>query len=241
VVAFLRASFPIASSESLFSGDRIATVNGCPVNSGPEAAKLIKSSASNQILLGIDTRQTETETRIIDKGSHSRYGLTMCHADPNHPLNSVKPGQVAIATVEGDSPADHAGLKAGDVVLSVEGVPATNVLFTREMLNQTGRRIALTIRPPSGVELLWMQKMRKGKDMLGFTLKIAQHMCVVHKVSSAHAALFCAEQGLRVNDVLIAINNSLVRRKDQAIDILCTLEGIVELRVMRAFLVVPMA
>jgi hypothetical protein len=46
---------------------------------------------------------------------------------------------------------------------------------------------------------------------------------------------------LRVNDTLIAINNVLVRSKDSAIEILRDSQGIVELRVMRAFPVMPAA
>lgn len=237
VVAFLRASYPIASSEILFPGDRVASVNGCLVDSGRKAVKLIQSSTSSQIFLGIDTRETDTQTRVVDRGSRSSIGLAVCNADPLHALESTGSGQVVIYSVDVDSPADLAGLKAGDIVLSVEGVAATSALFTKEMINQTGRHVALTIRPPSSTELLWVHK-KRGVP-LGFALKDDQHTCVVHEVSRAHAALFHDERGLRINDVLLAINNTMVRSKDTAVELLRDLQGVVELRVMRAFPVVP--
>jgi C-terminal processing protease CtpA/Prc len=195
--------------------------------------RLIKFSASKLIFLGVDTRQAQMETRIIDRDGRSRIGLVVRNADPLHPLESAASGQVVIFSVESDSPADLAGLKAGDTLVSVEGVAATNALFTKEMINQTGRHIALTVRPPSGTELLWVQK-KRGVP-LGFALRDDEHTCVVHEVSRTHAALFLDGQGLRVDDVLVAINNTLVRSKEQAVQLLRELHGLVELRVMRAF------
>jgi S1-C subfamily serine protease len=94
VVAFLRAALPVASSESLFCGDRVISVNGRPVHSGREAVKAIKSAPGNRVSLSVDARGAETETRVVDRGGHSSIGLAVCNADPLHTLQSDEAGQV---------------------------------------------------------------------------------------------------------------------------------------------------
>jgi len=137
-VAYLTAGLPISTSATLFFGDRVISVDGRECTSS-EACRLIHDSNKASIVLGVDTRGATTETRIVDRqGKSLKIGLAACNGDPSHTLESSAAGQVLVRDVVAGSPAHLANLQPGDTILSVEGVPATNAAFTRELIMQVG-------------------------------------------------------------------------------------------------------
>ena len=60
-------------------------------------------------------------------------------------LENVEPGQVRITGVAKDLPGDMAGLRAGDVVVQMNGAPVSRSLMTRQIARQTGEPLRLLV------------------------------------------------------------------------------------------------
>jgi len=98
---------------------------------------------------------------------------------------------------------------------------------------QTGNRFSIEIRPPAGAALVRVAK--HASQPLGITLKQnpGSMMVVVCELKPERAAEY-HRAGLRVGDVLIAVNSVLCCSFAKAIKMLSAAQGTIELRVLHA-------
>ena len=130
----------------------------------------------------------------------------------------AKPRGFRVRAIAPDSPADRAGVKPGDIVVSVDGAPIDSkeawdtALSTRgpgKVMNVVMRDSAgdkeITLigqAPPAGVG------MRILREQLGMTVRQGQNALVITVTERGGAA---ANAGLETGDSLLALNNTAVK------------------------------
>ena len=141
VVGVVAADSPAARAD-IRPGDRITAVAGHAVDSWEQLYIAIGSRPNQEVpvtLLRSGLEVTRTLTPVPLGGDRSRFEIGDIGVLPNvHPhIDSVNPGQAA----------DRAGLKAGDIVLAIDGKPITFSYQLREAIStHPGQAIAMTIR-----------------------------------------------------------------------------------------------
>lgn len=134
----------LAEQAGLQEEDRIAAVDGTPVHSWQQVEEFAKSNVGNRLSLqvyrGNDRKRVEINIPVPNRDPL----LINVSSD----VIGMGPGtQVAVAEVEKDSPADIAGLKAGDVILDIAGKPVAGIAdFINEVRKHAGSTIALSVR-----------------------------------------------------------------------------------------------
>jgi serine protease Do len=132
--------------------------------------------------------------------------------------DEAKPRGFRVRAIAPDSPADRAGVKPGDIVVSVDGMPIDSkeawdtALSTRgpgKVMNVVMRDSAgdkeITLigqAPPAGVG------MRILREQLGMTVRQGQNALVITVTERGGAA---ANAGLETGDSLLALNNTAVK------------------------------
>ena len=128
---------------NLVAGDSITAIGDTPVDSWGEITQLIQS--------------TSNETIVIHRAGKAPVELTI------HPDALVERIQAAVAIspylpavvggVLADTPADSAGMVAGDVILSIDGYPTPQWDDLREFVSRNpGRELAFVLRRGQGVD-----------------------------------------------------------------------------------------
>jgi len=86
--------------------------------------------------------------QLIEKGSYRRGYLGVTLSDiPNDMKDELKATQgILIRSVEQGSPAERAGLEAGDIVTEVDGVQVRNESHFREMIADKGPEATVTLK-----------------------------------------------------------------------------------------------
>jgi regulator of sigma E protease len=123
-----------ASQVDVKPGDRILSVANRPVDTWEQFAIAIATRPERDVRLGILRDGKEISTSVVP-AADKRYGIGDIGVLPNvHPhIGAVNPGE----------PAEKAGLKSGDVVLSVEGKP---IIFSFQLREAISTRPEQTMR-----------------------------------------------------------------------------------------------
>jgi regulator of sigma E protease len=128
---------------NLVPGDSITAIGDTPVDSWGEITQLIQS--------------TSNETIVIHLAGKAPVELTI-HPDAlverMQAAVAIRPYQpAAVGGVLPDTPADSAGMLAGDIILSVDGVPTPQWDDLVEFVSQNpGRELAFVIGRAQGVD-----------------------------------------------------------------------------------------
>jgi S1-C subfamily serine protease len=144
-----------AAKAGLRRGDILISLDGKAVNTVEElmtAASALKPNASAKlVVMRGDAEQTLTAT-VGDRSGAGFLGLTPAGDDafPRMPMPrlEMKLGQTVIEDVVKDSPADKAGLKKGDVILSVDGAVLSPTVTLADVIGKKkpGDSVTMTVQ-----------------------------------------------------------------------------------------------
>ncbi len=132
-----------AALAGLQEGDRIQTVDGRHVHSWSEVEELLKSRAGREVRLAVDrdglVRQVSLEV--------PRPEIDPLLTDMAGRVLGMGPGvQVVVESVRPGSPAERAGLKAGDIILQAGGEPVRRLDdLIRVIRDHPDRPVALAV------------------------------------------------------------------------------------------------
>ena len=136
--------------------------------------------------------------------------------DPDGPAHGYR-----VRTVEPGSPAERAGLKPGDQIVSVDGAPidSRDSFETALSTRGPGRAMKLLVRGSSGERTLTISGqapppdygVRVLREQLGITVRPVRGGLRISIVDARGAA---AQAGLENGDVLLALNGTQVRDAD---------------------------
>lgn len=138
-IAFVEDGSP-AQLSGFVAGDKILSINGKQVNNWEELrAQIFINTLGENLNVTLERngaiKNLSIERKLIpDDESKSRYLLPQ----------GIKPG---IGDVLKDSPAEKSGLKPGDIMLSLNGIPLYSPKQTTELISaNTGREIQLVVK-----------------------------------------------------------------------------------------------
>ncbi len=170
---FTRATNTIQTDAAINSGNS----GGALLNSKGELVGIptLKMSGSASVYsatyegLGfcvpINTAKPIIEELIANgKVTRPRIGVSVSDFDgPDEAIDSYPPMGVQIMKIEEDSPAEEAGLQAGDVIYAVDGVRTTNFnAMTAELdKHEAGDKVTLTVYRYYDEDGMWLGKYEK--------------------------------------------------------------------------------
>ena len=147
-----------AATAGLEVGDVILKFNGQPVSASAELpAKVAAIAPGTKAKLEVwhkgevrtldvtvgelpQAQQTADNKLAVDKG---RLGVAVRALDPREEQEAETKG---LLVLEASGPAAHAGIRAGDVILSVNGKPVQSVDALHKLINAAGKQVALLIQ-----------------------------------------------------------------------------------------------
>ena len=147
-----------AATAGLEVGDVILKFNGQPVSASAELpAKVAAIAPGTKAKLEVwhkgevrtldvtvgelpQAQQAADEKLAADKG---RLGVAVRALDPREEQEAETKG---LLVLEASGPAAHAGIRAGDVILSVNGKPVQSVDALYKLINAAGKQVALLIQ-----------------------------------------------------------------------------------------------
>ena len=147
-----------AAAAGLEVGDVILKFNGQPVSASAELpAKVAAIAPGTKAKLEVwhkgevrtldvtvgelpQAQQTADNKLAADKG---RLGVAVRALDPREEQEADTKG---LLVLEASGPAAHAGIRAGDVILSVNGKPVQSVDALHKLIDAAGKRVALLIQ-----------------------------------------------------------------------------------------------
>jgi len=147
-----------AAAAGLEVGDVILKFNGQPVSASAELpAKVAAIAPGTKARLEVwhkgevrtldvtvgelpQAQQTADNKLAADKG---RLGVAVRALDPREEQEAETKG---LLVLESSGPAAHAGIRAGDVILSVNGKPVQSVDALHKLIDAAGKRVALLIQ-----------------------------------------------------------------------------------------------
>ena len=135
-----------------------------------------------------------------------------------------RPRELRIRSVFPDSPAARAGIRAGDIVVSLDGAPidSQDAFETALSTRGPGRPMRIVLRAPNGDERTVTLRgqtpppglgVRILREDVGISLRPASGGLLISVVDRDSPA---ARQGLEAGDFLLALNGSRVRDLDDA-------------------------
>ena len=130
------APYPAAAA-GLMAGDKILSINGAAMSNFYDIQQYVGTRAGEALLVEFerDGRTLTTEmTAALDK----KTGLGKIGAYPFIPLK--------VGNVKEGSSAETAGIRAGDEIIAVNGVPVANQLEFAAALAQKPAQVALTVK-----------------------------------------------------------------------------------------------
>jgi regulator of sigma E protease len=161
VVGAVAADSPAARAD-IVKGDRILSVNGRGVDTWRDLYVAIGIKPNREVVVRVNRNGEESERRLtpVQAPGETRFEVGDIGVMPDtHPhLVSVNPGE----------PGDKGGLKAGDVILAIEGQPITFQAQIREAiaahpekpmavtLRRNGAEQTLTVTPKRNGDIGWL-------------------------------------------------------------------------------------
>ncbi len=133
----------IAEQAGLRAGDRVLAVNGREVHAWQQMEEMLKSAVGRQAELRLQRDRRELQLRV-PVPQPDRDALLVNVADE---LLGFDPGlSLIIDQVMPDSPAEHAGIRAGDVVVKVDGRDVVDIkAFIERIKSHSGRPVDLLV------------------------------------------------------------------------------------------------
>ena len=147
-----------AAAAGLEVGDVILKFNGQPVSASAELPAKVAAIAPGtkarlevwhkgevrtlDVIVGeLPQAQPAGDNKLAaDKG---RLGVAVRALDPREEQEAETKG---LLVLEASGPAAHAGIRAGDVILSVNGKPVQSVVALHKLIDAAGKRVALLIQ-----------------------------------------------------------------------------------------------
>lgn len=112
-------------------GDFIKTIDGSDVENWEEALTIITSNPDRRLTLGILRGSSYLNIDLVPKSSDGNGGGY---------TGIVHPMQAKIGDVRAGLPAAKAGLKKGDVVTSINGVPVSHWIEMSNLIQESGKK-----------------------------------------------------------------------------------------------------
>jgi len=142
VIAWVDKDSPAAAA-GLSAGDEVLAVDGHAITTWRQLHQTILSAANRTLTLTVQ-RHGVTREVVLTPRSQSRYEIGYAGLAP--PL----PAQVS--GVLSNSPAEKAGLAAGDTILAVDGQPVTSFFDLVKLISERpGREVIITVARGSQV------------------------------------------------------------------------------------------
>ncbi|NOY61556.1 MAG: DegQ family serine endoprotease [Gammaproteobacteria bacterium] len=150
-----------ADKAGLKTGDVVTAINGRAVHSSAQlrnAVGMLRIGEKAELEIIRDGRSRTIEARIAEPRrvtaeaaglSERLSGAVLGTIEENHPLAGQVEG-VEVVSVERGSPAAQAGLRKGDIIISVNREPVKNVEDVRRAADKSQRGILLNIRRGNG-------------------------------------------------------------------------------------------
>ena len=161
VVGFVGENSPAAAA-GIREGDRIVRVNAVDVKTWDEFLMTVVTKANRQIPITVerDGRQFDVQ---ITPASVTKYEMGTIGVSPFR--------RVMVTTVAPGSPAERAGIKSRDVVVTVDGEPVDDRRLVERLKNSAGRQVAVTVLRNGQEQTFQMTpEGEQGKAMIGIGL-----------------------------------------------------------------------
>lgn len=159
VIAWVDASSPAAEA-GLMAGDEVVTVDDRPIATWRQL-ELATLSAANRALRVTFRRDDAPRDVILTPRSETRYEVGYAGLAP--PLPAQVPGVLP------NSPAERAGLAAGDTILTVDGQHVEHFFHLVKLISERpGREVAITFARQSEIRSVTATtRDEAGRGMLG--------------------------------------------------------------------------
>ncbi|MCX7674136.1 MAG: DegQ family serine endoprotease [Thiobacillaceae bacterium] len=156
-----------ADKAGVQAGDIVLAVNGQPVRSASElrnAIGMMRRGATARLDLLREGRRHSVDVRIEaltrqraaaeppqsqPRSSRVLAGVQLGDIAPQHPLAGQEQG-VQVYAIDPDSPAARAGLRPGDIILSIDRKRVRSVKEAEAALKEAGERVLLHVRRGDG-------------------------------------------------------------------------------------------
>lgn len=137
------------------SGGPLVNMRGQVVGVASAIAQVPGSSGSIGLGFAIPANQARrTADQLIDTGkaTYPIVGVLLDNLYTGEGVQVLKDPEEGVEAVTSGGPADHAGIKAGDVILEIDGRPVThpNELIVAIRAKSPGDEVVLRVRPNDG-------------------------------------------------------------------------------------------
>lgn len=127
----------------------------------------------------------------------------------------IREGKLIVAEILKDSPADKAGLRAGDVIVAIDGKKSFALDGVRRALDGTPKtKVKIEIQRPghTGMQTIEIERsLPPAPGGIGVQIEVQEDRPVILRVARDSPA---ARGGLRTGDVIVAINGKSTGRMD---------------------------
>lgn len=136
------AGTPAAKTGAFKPGDKIASIDGSPIDSQPEYLKLLTRYQDRSLRVGVERKAKGAKADDSAAFEHREVDVP---ARPMRTLGLVmKMGK--IAAVQADSPAAAADIRAGDFITAIDGQPPGDPMrLPDELRRRAGESVTLSI------------------------------------------------------------------------------------------------
>ncbi len=129
----------VAERAGLVEGERILSVDGSAVHSWQQVEEAAKANAGHSMLLSVGGNDSARQVKLMVPQPKRDPLLVNVSSE----FIGMGPGtRVMVAEAMKDSPADRGGLKAGDLIVSVEGEPIAGISkFIERIRSYAGQKV----------------------------------------------------------------------------------------------------
>lgn len=157
-------------SEGIQEGDKIKEINGQAIRLNSDVANILEKSQGNTLHVLIQRGKAQ-KTVDIKPLKETTRNIGVYFGRSNEEITAE------IAMIYPDSPAEKAGLKAKDIIISIDGKDVNNNPHNVvELLNQSNNNeVAIVIQRNNNLETIIVEPETKTTYLLGVNFKIAEN------------------------------------------------------------------